>query len=355
MKNSDQGGRRAGQRFKSLLIWNILLKQTDEQHPLSAKKIRNILLDDYNIEAEEHSIGRDIKELQRLYAADKEEAYDEGERFSYKIEYDGSGERGYKITKRPCKFSDLQLLAECIHSSAFISEAQERRLIKSLGEYCSQYQETELQVEPYLIDRNKTKNDKLLRYIQTVNRSIKNAHQIQFQYMKYTLRNGIEQTPRFKGRLYVVSPFKLLINEGNFYLLAYDGKKIATYRLDRMNNVIELQTARNGIKDFESMDMRTYAKRVFSMFGGEEKKVTIRFNNKLLDTVVDRFGVEDVFYSPIDDHHFTLTANIEVSDQFYSWICRFRKQAVIVSPSDVVDDFRDYLQDILQKHENSEI
>lgn len=239
-------------------------------------------MDDYNIEAEEHSIGRDIKELQRLYAADEEEAYDEGERFSYKIEYDGSGERGYKVTKRPCKFSDLQLLAECIHSPAFISEAQERRLIKALCEYCSQYQEPELQVEPYLIDRSKTKNDKIIRYIQTVNRAIKNAHQIQFQYMKYTLHNGIEQTPRFKGRLYIVSPFKMLINEGNFYLLAHDGKRIVTYRLDRMNKVIELHIPRDGVEDFEALDTRTYAKRVFSMFGGEEKKVTIRFTNSLL-------------------------------------------------------------------------
>ena len=80
----------------------ILLKYTDKDNPLSASKISDKLLKDYGILAEEHSICRDIKELQRLYSADDEDCVDEGVRIPYKIEYDGSGERGYKVIKRPC-------------------------------------------------------------------------------------------------------------------------------------------------------------------------------------------------------------------------------------------------------------
>lgn len=37
MAIQDLGGRREGQKFKSLLVWQILLRHTDENHPLSAE------------------------------------------------------------------------------------------------------------------------------------------------------------------------------------------------------------------------------------------------------------------------------------------------------------------------------
>ena len=106
-------GRSYNQRYKSLLVLQILLRQTDKDHPLTINEISNILFDEYGIEANEHSIGRDIKELQRLYSAEIIDDFDgveDGERLPYKIEYDGSGKRGYKVTKRPSDFNDLQLL-----------------------------------------------------------------------------------------------------------------------------------------------------------------------------------------------------------------------------------------------------
>ena len=340
-----------GQRYKSLLVWQILLRETDESHPLTSYEIAEKLWE-LGVDAEEHSIGRDIKELQRLYAADDEELLAQGERLGYEIKYDGSGKRGYKITKRPCQFSDLQLLAECIRSARFISKEQEKRLLTALTEYCSTYQQAELEREAYLIDREKTNNEKIIAYIQQINRAIKNEHKIRFQYMKYTLQNRKEQTPRHKGNVYILSPFKILINEGSFYLLAYDGEKIVRYRIDRMRDVKETQEPRDGADLYEAIDMRTYTKRVFSMFGGEEKKVQIRFTNNLLDTVIDRFGADDVFYTPTDERHFTVSANVEISDQFYAWICRFRKMATIVSPPEAVDGFKRFLQDIAQKYES---
>lgn len=125
------------QKFKSILVFQIPLRYADRDHPLTASEIRDYLLNDYGIEAEEPSIRRDIKELQRLYEADEEECICEGERLPYKIEYDGAGKHGYKITKRPCKFSDLQLLVECIHSARFISKEQESRLLDVIKEFCS--------------------------------------------------------------------------------------------------------------------------------------------------------------------------------------------------------------------------
>lgn len=340
-----------GQKYKSILVLQILLKYTDKNHPLTLSGISDKLLKDYGILAEKHSIGRDIRELQRLYAEDEEDVIGEGVRLPYKIEYDASGERGYKVIKRPCKYTDLQLLVECIHSARFISNTEEKRLLKMFKEFCSEEQYKSLNNETYLVDRAKTNNNSILSYINTISAAIKNNRKIRFKYMKFTLQNRAEQTPRKNGALYTVSPFKILINEGNFYLLGYNGKKIATYRIDRMANVIEAAEKREGADIFNKIDIHDFTKRVFSMFNGEEQKVTIRFTNDLLDTVIDRFGANGAVYVPDDENHFNIHVNVEISNLFFSWVCGFRKKATIINPPEAVEGFKAFLADINQKYE----
>ena len=196
-----------------------------------------------------------------------------------------------------------------------------------------------------------TNNNNILSYINTINAAIKENKKIKFKYMKYTLQNREAQTPRRNGNFYTVSPFKILINEGNFYLLAYNGKHITTYRIDRMDNVIKSIELREGAEFYKDTNMQDFTKRVFSMFGGEKEKVTIRFENSLLDTVIDKFGVGfGAEYVPDGENHFVVTTNVAVSDQFYAWICGFGTKAKIVAPEKVAKAFGKYLADIQKQY-----
>ena len=80
--------------------------------------------------------------------------------------------------------------------------------------------------------------------------------------------------------------------------------------------------------------------------------------NKDMDIDLDEHDIEDrallgyeVFYRPDDDKHFVVTTQIAISDQFYGWLCGFRKMAMIVSPPDVVTDFQNFLDDIYGKYQ----
>ena len=147
----------------------------------------------------------------------------------------------------------------------------------------------------------------------------------------------------------MVSPFKLIINEGNYYLLAYNEryKKILTYRLDRMREIEYVYEEILGEDEFASINIETYTKEHFGMFAGEKKRVQIRFINRLLDVAIDRFGTgRDVIYQKIDDKHFSVFIDVAISDQFFGWICGFRNKAVIVSPKDVIKQLKEYIDDI---------
>ena len=93
--------------------------------------------------------------------------------------------------------------------------------------------------------------------------------------------------------------------------------------------------------------MKAYIRQTFSMFGGEQEKVTIRFENSLLDTVIDKFGVGfGAEYVPDGENHFVVTTNVSVSDQFYAWVCGFGTKAKIVAPEQVAKAFDKHLADI---------
>lgn len=172
--------------------------------------------------------------------------------------------------------------------------------------------------------------------------------------MKYTIQNKNTQVERHRGATYKVSPYKLLINDGNYYLLAYDDKSqdMRTYRIDRMKEVTALNEPREGAEVFAAIDMETYTRRVFSTYGGQQKRVSIHFDNPLLDTAIERFGTTpDVFYRPDGEQHFVVTADVEISDQFFSWVCGFRKRSKIISPPDVVKDMKKFLQQISTLYE----
>lgn len=352
-KERKTGGKKPGQKFKSLLVWDILQKRTDENHAIGIKEILDYL-QEYGIEAERHSVSRDINDLMELLNKGAEGDPDDHSIFDYEIEYDAAL-HGYKLSQRPYSFEELRLLAECVRASKFISKGQEENLLYAIEGMCSEHQIDELQNEVYLVGRNKTTNKYIMGSMLTINQAIREKKKISFKYQKYTIEDRSHQVDRRRGAAYIFSPFKLIINEGNYYMLAFDSKKQAmkTFRLDRMREVEVLNEPREGELEFSQIDMRTYTQRVFSMYGGKQKRVSLRFISPLLDTVVERFGTgPEVFYRPDDERHFVVTTDVEISDQFYGWVSGFRKKAKIVAPPDVVEDFQKFLCDIQGRYES---
>jgi predicted DNA-binding transcriptional regulator YafY len=313
----------------------------------------------YGITAERHSIKRDIYDILILLNKEMdidldEHGVEERALLGYEVEYDAV-QHGYKVSRRPYVFEELRLLAECVRASKFTSKSQEEHLLAAIENLCSDYQIEDLQNEVYLVGRNKTANKHIMAAMLKINQAIRENKKISFRYQKFTIKDRTQQADRRGGATYKNSPFKLIINDGYYYLLAWNSKRntTITYRLDRMKGVDIDKEPREGGVEFNKINMKAYTQQHFGMFSGEPKTVSLRFTNNLLDTMVDRFGTaSDVFYRPDDDTHFVVTTQIAISDQFFGWLCGFRKMAKIVSPPDVVSDFQNFLDDIYGKYED---
>ena len=95
-----------------------------------------------------------------------------------------------------------------------------------------------------------------------------------------------------------------------------------------------------------TIDLKSYAQRVFSMYKGSLSLVTLHCLFTLLDTMVERFGTKNVQYTKVDDKHFTVSAYVEVSDQFFGWLLGFGRRVKLTGNPETVEKFTAYLDKI---------
>lgn len=366
-KENPEHGKKHNQKLKPYLVLQYLMRETDENNVRTADDIAAYLVEFCNIPAERRSIYEDIKAINRVLLmleeeCDIDEAIEmlEGEGGEeYKTVVYDKNRKGFYVCRRNYEADDIRLLAECVYAAKFINEGQAKRLVNVVCGFVSETQAEKIRHNAFLVDRVKTHNSNVLNSISTINQAMSRKlegrshipEKIRFKYLKYNIANVNKQVERRSGADYVVSPFQLLINDGNYYLLAFDGKSIKPYRVDRMKDVQRTGEPREGQAEFDKIDIRTYTQRVFSMFGGKKKRrVTIRFLFTLLDTAVERFGTRDAQYSMVDDKHFTVNAEVEISEQFFGWILGFGKRVKVLYPNDVVEDFKAYLDKVREMY-----
>lgn len=338
------GGKRENQKYKALLVAKYLMEFTDENHSCTANELIDYLKYEHGIEAERRSIYRDIAALRDVLGMD----------------IDGGQGGRYRLLSRQFEFDDLRILAECVHAARFISASKAKELVSTIGELGSMYQAESLQHEVFLIDRVKSTQKGTLNIISTINAAMAKKQdgkphepqKISFKYMKHTIDDVNSMVEKYHGKLYKVSPFRLLINDGNYYLLAFDDKAqdMRTYRIDRMKDVKLLPDSQEGKEAFEAIDLQSYTQRVFSMFGGEKQLVSMQFENHLLDSVIDRFGTKNASYSKVDDEHFSVSVEVELSNQLYSWLLQFGEKAKITHPKAVVNKVRNFLENMVLQY-----
>ena len=123
--------------------------------------------------------------------------------------------------------------------------------------------------------------------------------------------------------------------------------KIKHYRVDKMRSIDVTKLERIKLPEDKKIDLATFSKKTFGMFGGRDVKVTLRCKNHLAGVLIDRFGT-DIWMTPSGEDHFTAQVTVTVSKQFFGWVTAIGKDMKIQAPLDVKDEYRQYLLEIFQ-------
>lgn len=323
----------ANQKLKLLYLLKFLMQFSDEKHPLSTAQIIEELSKN-NISAERKSIYDDIEAL-RLFGIDI-------------IQLKGKN-GGYYIGERDFELPELKLLVDSVQSSKFITQDKTYRLIKKIENLASVYDGQLLQRQVFVTNRVKSMNESIYYAVDTVSDAITQNKKIRYQYFEYTVSK--ERRFRHNGKFYEVSPFALIWDDENYYMLAWDSEaqKMKHYRVDKMYKVSMTEFERDGNDEFRKVDMSAYTKTVFGMFGGNEQKVKLRFANHLVGAVLDRFGRDTIIVKD-GDEHFTVCVNVAVSQQFLAWVFGFGTDAEILSPEEVLNEMKNQAAAVAAKY-----
>ncbi|MBQ7801756.1 MAG: WYL domain-containing protein [Oscillospiraceae bacterium] len=239
-------------------------------------------------------------------------------------------------------------MVDSIQSSKFITQTEARTISQKIAKLGDVYTRPSLtDRHAWVSDRVRSANDDVVRDADRIHVAIAHNRKIALRYFHYTPSKDNPKKYSKSGNRYIVSPFAILWDSGNYYLYAYTDKGVfRTFRIDRMEAISQpLIAERDGLDEFNTEALIAKEYKVFQMFHGEQLKVRVRFANHLADAVIDQFG-KNIMLIPIDEKHFTATLPVELSPPFFAWISTFGRGAKILSPDKAIEEMRKFIEKV---------
>lgn len=318
--------RKLNQKQKLLYIKKLFEEETDEEHGITVVDIIE-RLKDIGIETERKSVYDDIDCLRK---------------FGMDIRMHRGRQFIYFLGKRQFELAELKILIDGVQVIKTLTDEKSRQLIGKIEKLTSEHEARKLHQYIFIQERRKTINEEIYAIIESIHKAIFNDRQIRFRYFD-VLSKKVKQY-RKNGEYYEMSPWSLTFSEERYYLVAYDGEVgvIKHFRVDKMIDVTLTDNAREGQKHYSDFQIDLYSNRMFGMYGGEERRITLYFHESLTNVILDRFG-ENVMMIP-DGDGYRITVPLVVSPRFYSWLFGFGTKIRIVAPQDVRDRFCQEMQ-----------
>lgn len=315
------------QKLKLLYLLDILKEETDENHVITIQEIIE-RLGSLGISAERKALYSDIQAL-----------------CDYGCAIEKSG-RGYYLAERGYELAELKTLVDIIQSSGFLTAKKCSAITKKLYKQTSRYGAAELDRQIHTTTA-RTPNEKIFYTVDAIHRAIRDDKRITFSYFRYNNRK--ELVEKIGGYTYSVSPFALIFDNENYYLIGFfeETGEVRHYRVDRMQNVNISEESRSEEARRNAPDMSRYDSKSFGMFGGNETLVTLHCEGNMAGAVIDRFGEEPTFILQ-SDGSFDITVRVFVSPQFFGWLAGLGTYVKIKAPEATKAEYKDYLKEILE-------
>ena len=257
--------RSAEQKVKLLVLYDLLEKKTDEDHPMTTNDIVEELAK-LGITATRQTLYGDIEVLNS---------------FGYDIICEHGRNNRYYVADRTFERPEVQILLHAVGAAKFLTEKKASALSEKIAELLNPQQAEELRFGvPGCV--GKSNNERILYSIDVITSALLNKKQVSFLYYDVDV-NGKKLYRKDKER-YVVNPLGLVYSGEYFYLVCFHDKygDPANYRIDKMEDVCEEKQSITKKKEYDNFDLNAYRKESFSMFSGEKVEVTLFFPRDLI-------------------------------------------------------------------------
>lgn len=343
----------------NLYILDILKRYSDIEHPMTQRAIQEKLENDYDIKVDRKAIKANLTDLiiDGNYGVEylKEDIRMTPDKNGDMMETTIYSDFYYESSFTN---SELHWLIDSVLFSKHIPANNKKRIIKNLQSQTNHYFKFGVGNINFETTNDREISSNLFLNIELIDEAINNDFQISFGYNEYgtDLKLHLKKYPNKAKeiiRKYVVSPYAMAINSGNYYLICYchNEEKIIHFRVDKLSSIIILKDARQDIKSIcglENFDIQRYMAEHIYMSTGETIKVSFRLPRYLIQDVLDYFQADVLFEESERD----LVAHVKVNEtDFRYWSRRYIGQIRILSPESLIRKERVYLKDVLKLYE----
>ncbi len=308
------------QKATILCVYEILKKYSDENHIISAEKIREKLKLIYDVDMERRAIYRNIEALR-----------------SMGIEIEGymDNREGYFLIDRAFEPSEIRLLCDAVAASDIIKEESSKEIISKLIETQSVFQGRMLQKTVYVKNKQKVLNKQLFYNIDTLNVAISQGCKVAVKLLVY---NTDIELIEFDKNAVVISPYATMWALGNYYILAKPemGEELTHYRIDYLKDIVILE--RNVDMIFGGINPSQYAEKFILQRGEKIERYDLECAKDLWQQLVERFGNN---LTVIREESDKVMVKIKcIPSEMKEWAMTYLNQCEVIAPK----HFRDEIQ-----------
>ena len=316
-----------------LRIWQILLKHSDYDHPMTHEDIIKHLESDYGIEMERKAVGKNIADLR-----------DAG------IDI-GSRRAGSYIDSREFEDSELKLLIDGVLQSKHITARHSKDLIEKLCGLSNKYFRSHVKNVYSVNDWSKTENQSLFYNIDVVDEAIATGKQVQYDYNKY----GVD-AKLHKSSFQRVSPYQLILHNQRYYLMGYSDYwgNMTFHRLDRISNMRiydKPATLITNVKGYENgIDFKQIASTMPYMYTDKPERIEFIADEWIVDQIVDWFG-KDIRMSLIPDNEKKVKVELVASpNAMEHWALQYLNYVEVTKPGSLRERIKANLTEAIKKY-----
>jgi len=321
----------APKKSRLLCILEYMSLETDEEHPVTIAEI-TAYLKCAGFDCGWKSVKHDLEQLM-----------DSG----IDIICNKGRENQYFVGDRQFELVELKMLVDAVQASRFVSHKRSKALIGKLTAFTSRHQADQLNRYLHIDKQPKTTNESVFYIADVLHAAIGSNKKVAFKYYEYD-RNK-KKVYKHNRQLYSFSPYGLVWNNDCYYVIGYSDNhnKVIKFRVDRIGSPeVKNEQAVPPPKDF---DISSYTKNIFGMFDNAPLcDVTLRCENALMKSVIDRFG-EDVETKVSDTEHFCAYVCISASNNFFGWVVGFGGKMEITAPQEVRNGYISLIRSVADK------
>lgn len=263
--------------------------------------------------------------------------------------------RGYIIDEDFFEDGQLQLLIDSVLFNPNLDKKSANDLVNKLALISSVIQMERLNTEHQ--NDNELTYDLLLN-LTTVIKAINNHKNIAFKYISYDIKdNALQEVYHTNGNLnpetYVISPYKLILRNSNYYLIGYFDKRkdsLSVYRIDRMRIVRNHSSIYEDIQDRFDME-KEFENNVNMYVSNERIDLKIAFESSVLREVVNQFGQDINVNKCFDGRIEAFIKDVALSDGLIGWIMMLQDKVEVVFPLSLKEIVKTRIRAMLRIYE----